>query len=218
MSVLCFPPDPYQAYYRRVSRFMVLILFFPHVSDSCFTWFILFAIRLTICLLLTTFVLHDLELSACLSLIKCGNCTCIRLSLSIVKNTLPSPWMQQEGERGATVGRPYQRLTLCTFPSGTGSSLNGFFLQCQFYFKSLLNPKPKAMLWLGFMLSWFIAPACQWEELLITIGSFGLGSVAELVFLMRVIFGNADLQVDLEKNLCGGQPDGQTHKAIHNVL
>lgn len=38
---------------------------------------------------------------------------------------------------------------------GTGSSLNGFFLQWQFYLDSLVESKPEEKEWLGFMLSGF---------------------------------------------------------------
>lgn len=69
---------------------------------------------------------------------------------------------------------------------GFESPLVGFFLQCEPYFSSLVDPKPEEKQWLGFTLSQFTNSARQWAELLGTTGVSRLRSMAELVGILKV--------------------------------
>lgn len=89
--------------------------------------------------------------------------------------------------------------------NGFESSLNGFFIECQLYFRSLLDPKLKERQWLGIMLSQFIGSVWQWVELLIATGNFALGSVAEFVCLLRVIYRKGDFNFNVENVFGDGQ-------------
>lgn len=87
--------------------------------------------------------------------------------------------------------------TLAPF-DGIDNHLNGFLLRCQFYFESILNPKPEEKQWLIFLPSRFTGGARQWVELLITTGTMGLGIIAEFICLMRVIYEKGDVKFNLD--------------------
>lgn len=46
---------------------------------------------------------------------------------------------------------------------------NGFLLHCQFYYESLVEPKPEESRWVGCMIYCLTGPACQWTRYLVTV-------------------------------------------------